>query len=108
MIYEDFESILVPEDNGKQNPNESYTNYTNKYRKHVACSYGYKLVCVDDKISKPFKSYLGEDVVYNFITCMIKESKYCSDLIKKHFNEELVMKILRTQLNVGSVIMIIW
>ena len=26
MIYADFESILVPEDNGKQNPNGSYTN----------------------------------------------------------------------------------
>ena len=25
-IYADFESILVPEDNGKQNPDESYTN----------------------------------------------------------------------------------
>ena len=36
MIYADFESILVPEDNGKQNPNESYTN---KYQ-HVDCSYG--------------------------------------------------------------------
>ena len=46
MIYADFESILVPEDNGKQNPEESYTN---RYQKHIACSYGYKLVCVDDK-----------------------------------------------------------
>ena len=36
-----FESILVTEDNGKQNPNESYTNI---YQKHVACSFGYKLV----------------------------------------------------------------
>ena len=26
MVYEDFESILVPEDGGKQNPDESYTN----------------------------------------------------------------------------------
>ena len=26
MIYVDFESILVPEDNERQNPNESYTN----------------------------------------------------------------------------------
>ena len=26
MICPDFESILVPKDNGKQNPNESYTN----------------------------------------------------------------------------------
>ena len=42
-IYADFESILVPEDNGKQNPKESYTN---KYQKHIACSCGCKLVCV--------------------------------------------------------------
>ena len=85
MIYANFENILVPEDNGKQNPNESYTN---KCQKHVACSYGYKLVCVDDSFSKPFKSYLGEDVVYNF---MIEASKYCSHVMKKHFNKELVM-----------------
>ena len=26
IIYVDFESILVPEDNGKQNPEQSYTN----------------------------------------------------------------------------------
>ena len=41
MIYADFESVLAPESNGKQNPDESYTN---KYQKHVACGYGYKLV----------------------------------------------------------------
>ena len=70
MIYVDFESILVPEDNGKQNPNESYTN---KYQKHVTCSYGYKLVCVDHKFSKPFKSYLGKDAFYNFISSMIEK-----------------------------------
>ena len=49
MTDADFERILVPEDNGKQNRNESFTN---KYKKHVACSYGYKLVYVDDKFSK--------------------------------------------------------
>ena len=32
-----LESILVPKDNEKHNPNESYTN---KCQKHVACSYG--------------------------------------------------------------------
>ena len=51
IIYVESESILVPEDNGKQNPNKSYTN---KYQKHTACSYGYELACVDDKFSKPF------------------------------------------------------
>ena len=30
MIYADFESILVPEDNGKQNPDESYTKQISK------------------------------------------------------------------------------
>ena len=37
MVYADFESILVPEDNVKQNQNDSYTC---KYQKHVACNYG--------------------------------------------------------------------
>ena len=30
MSYVDFESILVPEDNGKQNPNESHI-----YKKNI-------------------------------------------------------------------------
>ena len=88
MIYAYFESILVLRDNRKPNPNESYVN---KYEKNVACSYGYKLVCVDDKFSKPFKSYLDEDVVYNFISRMIEASKYYSDVMKNHFNKEFVM-----------------
>ena len=38
-----------------------------------------KKVCVNDKFSKSFKSYLDEDAVYNFINSMIKESKYCTE-----------------------------
>ena len=87
IIYAYFESILMPEDSGKQNLKESYIS---KYQKHIPCSYGYKLVCLDDKFSKPFKTYLGKDEVYNFINNMIEESKYCSDLMKKHFNKKLV------------------
>ena len=41
--------------------------------------------CVDDKFSKRFKSYVGEDTLYNFISCMIKKSKYYSDVMKKLF-----------------------
>ena len=58
--YADFGSILVPEDNGKQNPEESYTN---KNQNHIACNYDYKLTCFDDKFIKPFKTYSGEDAV---------------------------------------------
>ena len=71
IIYAGFESILVAEDNRKQNTEESYTN---KYQKHVACSYGYNFVCVDDKFSKSFKTYLGKCTVYNFINSVIEES----------------------------------
>ena len=55
-----FKSILVSEINGKQNPEESYTK---KYKKHVACSYGYKLACADNKFSKPLKTYFSENAV---------------------------------------------
>ena len=33
MINADFESLLVPEDNGKQNPNQPSTN---NYQKNIA------------------------------------------------------------------------
>ena len=67
---------------------------------------------MDDTFSKTFKSYLGKDAVYNFINSMTEESKYCSEVMKKHFNKELVMtkgtmKILRALLNAGSVIMVL-
>ena len=55
---------------------------------------------------------MGEDAVYNFIRSLIKESKYCGDAMKKHFNKELAMtkeyiENMRTQLNFGSLIMTI-
>ena len=39
IIYTDFESILGPENKRKQNPDKTYTN---KYQKHIACSYSCK------------------------------------------------------------------
>ena len=74
----------MPQNNGKQNTDEYYTN---KYQIHTTGSYGYKLVYVDDKFSKPFNTNLGEDTVCNFINNMIKESKYCKKAMKKHFNK---------------------
>ena len=55
-------------------------------------SYGYKLACVDDKFSsKPFKLYLRKDAVCNVISSIIRESKYCSNLMKNHLNKEILM-----------------
>ena len=50
----------------------------------------YKLVYVDDKFCNPFKSYLGKYTVYKFISVINEESKYYRDMMKKHFNKELL------------------
>ena len=54
---------------------------------------------------------LGEDAVYNCIDSMIKESKYCSDVIKEFLTKNFswlrkIMKILRTLLNARLAIMV--
>ena len=41
------------------------------------------MICVDDKVSKPFKIYLSDDDLSNVINSMIEESKYCSYLVKR-------------------------
>ena len=86
MIYADLESMLVQDDNGDP---EGF--YTKTQQKHVTWSYVYKLVCGDSKFTKPFKPYLDENAVNNFINGVIKESKYCSDLMKEHLKKELVI-----------------
>ena len=76
MTIYDLCWILAPEDNGKHNQSESYTE---KYQKRVSRIYGYKLLCVNDKFSKPC---LGKDNAFKFINSMAEESKYCIDLMK--------------------------
>ena len=46
--------------------------------------------CIDDNFDKPFKLYLGEDVVYNFNKSIIEEM-WWSEVMKMHFNKKLVM-----------------
>ena len=83
---------MKAEDIGKQNPKESCKN---NYQKHIACSYGCKLVYVSDKFSK-----------LNCINSIVTESKYCNDVTKKRLKNVMAIKILKTLLNIGSGIMI--
>ena len=73
----------------QKSPIQKTTTTKKKNQKNIACSYGYKLVCVDDKFSKPFKTYLGKGAVYNFFNRMIEESKYCSEVMKKILTKNL-------------------
>ena len=87
-IYADFECLLKGCDS---EINNDCFSYTSKYQDHVPCSFAYKLVCIDDKFSKHVVLYSGKNVVYKFIQCIFKEYSYCRRVIKKHFNQNLVM-----------------
>ena len=69
-----------PEDNKKQNLNKSYAN---KCQKHVSIKNLARL------LNQTLAIMLF--MILLALCIMIKESKYCSDVMKKHFNKELVM-----------------
>ena len=83
-IYADFECNLRGV--------ESYEgSYTKKYQDHVPCSFAYKVVCIDDKFSKPIVLFRGETAAYKIIKAILKEYEYCKKVMKKHFNKNLIM-----------------
>ena len=52
-IYADFECNLK-----KVKCNEG--SYTEKYQDHIPCGFAYKIVCIDDRFSKPTIIYRGK------------------------------------------------
>ena len=65
---------------------ESYEgSYSNRYQDHILCSFAYKLVCVDDKFTKPIVIFRGKNAAYEFIKAILKEFKYRKKVMKKHF-----------------------
>ena len=69
-IYPDFECNL----RGAKCDEGSYTK---KYQDHIPCSFVSKVVCVDDRFTKPIVVYRGENAAYELIKAMLKEYKYC-------------------------------
>ena len=51
-------------------------SYTKKYQDHIRCSFAYKIVCIDDKFTKPNVVYRGENEAYEFIKAILQEHKY--------------------------------
>ena len=94
VIYDDFEAITKKVQGCKQSEEmeneKNKGSYTEAYQTHEDCGYGYKLVCCyDDKYSKGI--YRGENAVYRFMEKMLEEVKSCKAVIRKRFNEPLVM-----------------
>ena len=83
-IYADFESNLEGV--------EIYEGpYSKKYQDHIPCSFAYKVVCIDDKFTKPIVAFRGKNAAYEFIKAILKEFEYCKKVMKKHFNKNLIM-----------------
>ena len=59
-----------------------------KYGDHIPCSLAYKVVCVDDRFTKPIVVYRGENAAYEFIKAILKDYKYCEKVMNTHFNKK--------------------
>ena len=86
-IYADFECLLK----GVKSSDKNSGSYTKKYQDHVLCILAYKVFCVDNEFSKKAVLYRGKIAVYKFIKAILKEYNYCREVIKIHFNKNLIM-----------------
>ena len=82
--YADFECNLKSVENYEG-------SYPKKYQDHIPCGFVYKLVCVDDKFTKPIVVLRCENAAYKFIEAILKVYQYCKKVMKKHFNKNLIM-----------------
>ena len=69
-VYAGFECDLISTENYEG-------SYSKIYQDHIPCSFAYKLVCVDDKFTKPIVVFRGENTAYEFIKAILKGYQYC-------------------------------
>ena len=91
---------------------ESYeSSYTREYQDHFPCSFAYKVVCIDERFTKPtVVVYRGENVAYEFIKIIFKEYRNCKKVfavikiwswVKKkniHFNKVTIAGFVKNLL----------
>ena len=54
-----------------------------KYQDYVHCSFAYKVVCIDDRFTKPIVVFRGENAAYKFIKAILKQYTYCKNALTK-------------------------
>ena len=83
-IYVDFESNLKAV--------EIYEGfYSKKFQDHVPCSFACKVVCIDDKFTKPIVAFRGKNAAHEFVKVILNKYEYCKKVMKKHFNKNLII-----------------
>ena len=83
-IYADFECNLK-----KFKCNEG--SYTEKYQDHITWNFAYKIVCIDNRFTKPTVIYRGKNAAYEFIKGILEEYKYCKKIIEEYCNKNLII-----------------
>ena len=89
-IYADTECNLEKSHINNRNKN---TSRTEKYWNYIPCSFAYKRVLFDDKFSKPVVFNKSKNKIYKLIEAILDEYGYCKQMIKKHFNKNLIMPV---------------
>ena len=46
-----------------------------KYQVHIPGSFAYKVVCIDDRFSKPIVVFRSENATYEYIKAILNESE---------------------------------
>ena len=69
------------------------SSYTKKYQSHIPCGFSYKAICIDNRFSKDIVIFRGKDAINKFISMILKEYEYCNNVMKKYFNENLIMSV---------------
>ncbi|XP_052767835.1 uncharacterized protein LOC128208317 [Mya arenaria] len=73
VIYADFETINKKLPTCASNPTRSSTTQNTKLE---VCSFGYKVVCEDNRYTKPTVVYTGEDAGSKMIECLLNEERF--------------------------------
>ncbi|XP_052765064.1 uncharacterized protein LOC128206548 [Mya arenaria] len=78
IVYADFETVNKKLPTCASNPKHSSTTQNTKLE---VCSFGYKVVCEDNRYTKPTVVYTGEDAGSKMIECLLKEEKQIREIL---------------------------
>lgn len=78
VVYCDFEAFVQKKDTCLPNPTTSNTSITADY---AICGYGYKIVCVDERYSKPPVVYRVCDASKHFVESLLGEETYIKEIL---------------------------
>ena len=76
----DFEAYVQPMDSCENDPNSSSTTQTAYFK---PCGFGYQVVCIDDKYTKPPVIYRGDGVTKTFLEYLLQETEEIKEILSR-------------------------